>query len=146
MTIPGPRWLKLTLLASVALNLLLIGTMAGRYLHHRHEREMRQMPAVARMIQQMPEDARQGMQAAMGQRQGELRQRQQAIREQRRAVAERFAAEPFDRAAAEAAFAELRQRQQDARAIFHNGLIEAVAGMPAERRKQIAEFVGGRSR
>jgi uncharacterized membrane protein len=143
MTVSAPRWLIVVLLISVGFNLFLGGLMAARLVHAQRDRDMRMPPPVARFFDQLPDQAREGMQGAMRQRQGEMRQRQQALRAARTALGEKLAAEPYDRTAVEAAFADLRQRQVDMRAVAHGALAETAAGLPADQRKRIADFVEG---
>lgn len=134
------------LLASVGINLFLGGLMAGRILKSGGEREARMPPPMARLFEHLPEGARESMQGAMRQRQGEMRQRAQFMRAARETVAEKLAAEPYDRAAVEAALAELRQRQVDMRGVFHGALAETAAGLPPEQRRQIARIAQGERR
>lgn len=134
------------LVASVGLNLFLGGLMAARMLKSSGEREARMPAPVARLFDQLPETARESMQGAMRQRQGEMRQRVQSMRAARQSVAEKLGAEPYDRAAVEAALAELRQRQIDMRGVFHGALAETAAGLPVDQRRQIARIAQGERR
>lgn len=156
------RWRGPVLFVSLGLNLFLVGVMAGGWWHQHHGRGMRHhmmgqhmqmgrpgeiggMPmrggmAVLRdAIQQLPEADRKLFEDSMAQRRAEVQQLQQDVRTARQKVNETIRAEPFDKKAMAGALAAVRDKIMTMQARLHDGFVEAVAKLPADKRREFAE-------
>jgi len=149
------RWMSplgIALIVSLALNLLLAGWLIGRFVHERHWRpSFAGMPARPgdRMMEWMmgrdlDEASRQAVREAMGGAHAAMDQARAATREARLVAREALRAEPFDRARAEAAFAQSRERQMEAMRRIHAALIDGAEKLPAEARTKLMSGRDGR--
>ena len=149
-----PRWLTVALLVSLAVNLLVVGVIAGHLLSgQRHmwqrpdamrsETSMRDRPGemvMRRMAQAVPTEHRAAFEAAMAEHRTQLAEAGRAVRDARMKVRDAMMAEPLDRARLDAAFAELRARGQGLQAALHAAVSDAAAKLPADARTKLAEF------
>ncbi|MGD8863885.1 MAG: periplasmic heavy metal sensor [Myxococcales bacterium] len=97
------------------------GVAAGRVL--RHAERMSDDPKVAAVLEANRE---------------RVRAQRQATRAARRAVHDALLAEPFDRAALERAFAELREQRAQAQAAAHATVVELADKLGPEERRKLA--------
>jgi uncharacterized membrane protein len=138
---PIVRKLSIALAVSVALNLFGLGFLAARGFgaHHRHDgpphageelraRRMRGGHGFGPFATQLSEARREAM-----------RSHRRAIADAQRAVAAALAAEPFDRAALEAALQALRAKQAAAGEAAHAALVELAVKLDTKGRRALAE-------
>jgi len=125
------------LLVSLAANLFLVGILAGQFTHSRVD----SIPtySIRSFLAVVPEEAQETVRAAFAGREAEIAAARGDARGARGAVAEAFVAEPFDRAAAEAAFQRLRQESDDLQSAVQAAIMDAAARMPVATRQEILE-------
>lgn len=135
----GFPW-RTTLFISLALNLLVIGAVAGAYgAGVRLQRDTAQavverMPGPRAFMAALPPGARVKVRAELTRSWDQSRQLRQQAQQARRDAFDAAAAEPFDAARVRAAFARLRAADQATIAVFHDNVVAAFATMtPAER-------------
>ena len=134
------KTLAIALFASLALNLFLVGAVAGGLVvGHRvrggeHSAGLRAPPPVWRAGEVLSEDQAQAYRAAL---RGEGRAAREAMRAARTARLDAWRsleAQPFDPQAAKARLAEIRGQEADARGQIENRIVDFAAGLsPADR-------------
>lgn len=131
------------LFASVALNLLLVGAAGGAWLSGvRVEREgsagavVERLPGPRAFLRALPPETRAAMREELVQSWQQSREARQAAIQARRDAFTVVAQEPYDAAAARAAFERLRAADQAAIAIFHDDVIEAFGALTPEQRRE----------
>jgi uncharacterized membrane protein len=149
LNVRAGKWLAVALTASLAVNLFLGGIYASRWFMHSPgrmaERALgaggeRGMPAfLERMAESLPPGERAKLTAAITKHQSEIASNGAAVREARRQVRDVATAENFDRAAAEKAFGDLRERSMRFQRSLHETLIDAAADLPPSARRQMVE-------
>ncbi|MEZ5851458.1 MAG: periplasmic heavy metal sensor [Hyphomicrobiaceae bacterium] len=94
----APRWMRVTLVASLALNLLVAGLVASAIVRFRHAPlpSLYGGPSVLGFTQTLPRERRQALWAGTSELRTTLRPMRSEIREARKAVTDAMAAEPFD--------------------------------------------------
>lgn len=160
------RWRGPVLFVSLGLNLFLAGIMAGGWWQHHQGRHWRPhvmgqqmgqmgmpgrpgdaapgpmrggMAVIRQAIQQLPEADRKPFEEALAQRRAEVQQLQQDVRHARLKANDAMRAEPFDRKALADALAGVREKIMAIQARLHEGLVDAVAKLPADKRRDFAE-------
>lgn len=156
------RWRGPVLFVSLGVNLFLIGVMAGGWWHQHHGRGWRHhgmgqhmqmgrpgqmggapmrggMAVLRDAIQQLPESERKLFEEAMAARRAEAQQLQTDIRQARMKVNDAIRAEPFDRKTMADALAVVRDKITTMQAKLHEGFVDAVAKLPADKRRDFAE-------
>jgi uncharacterized membrane protein len=131
------KWLLAGLGASLLINGLLAALLLvhpGR--HHHHDGPDLRM---GRMGEHLSPAARAVIEETLEARRATLRREFQAMRAAREEVGEALRAEPFDRAALEAAFVRVRGRQDAIRATIQEGFAEAASKLPREERIKLAQ-------
>ncbi len=136
------RWLLVGFVASLVLNMLLIGIVAGARLHHgggldskgRHWEFMRSLPEARR------EELRKEMDALRA----ELRTKRENIRGLRQAARDLIAKEPFDRAAVTSAIAAVSKARAEARGVAAERFVDLLSRMTAEERQAFIKLRGDR--
>jgi uncharacterized membrane protein len=146
----GSRTRRRLLIASIVLNVFLIGAIgAGVAARHglifdgdrgRPPRAF-DLPSPRKIRAVLPEDSRPVAEAMFAAHRDEMRGRIRALFEARRQVAAAMRAEPFDRVALDAAFAELRTRQDDVATAAQGIIADLAAELDAESRGRIAELL-----
>ncbi|HYM31198.1 MAG TPA: periplasmic heavy metal sensor [Candidatus Cybelea sp.] len=129
---PG-RALRIGLIASLVVNLLLVGLIAGHMLRGPWFGREGGLP-IERVTGPMPPDVRETVRATLRELRPHIRDKIKAVREAREQVHDAFVASPFDAEKLKAAFANLREKtlavQQDVQA----AIADAIAKMPPEKR------------
>ncbi len=144
------RWVLPALFVSLGLNLFVGGVLAGRYLAPEPPETpvAARLPAhtdrpvralIKRMAARLPADERAAFVEIVSQHREALVAAGAAIRDARRKVHKAMAAEPFDRAPLDAAFAELRASSDEFRQTMHEAIADGVQGLPADARRHLAE-------
>ena len=140
-----PSLVRWVLLASLALNVVLGAALALPWLASDHDRPRHarthgrdHMPSPRHVRRVLGEDRADVVEAVMKRHRPDIRATFPPLREARRAAHAAIAADPFDGAALERAFADLRARDADSKAAIQAMLVELMAQLtPAERRKVI---------
>jgi uncharacterized membrane protein len=133
------------LFVSVAVNLLVIGGIAGalasgvRVQRDNPEAIVARMPGPRAFMAALPAETRVKVRAELVNSWVETREARAAAREARRAAFVAAATEPFDAERVKAAFAQLRAADQAAIGVFHDNMIDAFAALSPEERAAALE-------
>lgn len=137
---------RTALLVSAGLNLLLIGGAAGAYVSgvrlqrpEAPQATVERMPGPRAFIQALPEPTRTKVREDLASSWVESRQRREAAVQARRDAFAVMATEPYNAANVKAAFARLRQSDQDAIAVFHDNIADVLATLSPEERREAME-------
>jgi uncharacterized membrane protein len=137
MTIRGP--FAVTLLAllfvSLAANLVVAGFTVARIAGPRPGGEIERIVALG--IRAFPAEIRRDISEGVRGQRDELRARVDAIQEARQRMFEAMRAEPFDRNALDAAFADVRTKTNDVQAIGQSIVAAAIANASPQVRARI---------
>ena len=147
------RWLTIVAVVSLAINLLIAGVVAGHLLSGRHhigrEPEMmrgdNRMPdrpgeaVIQRMTAAVPAENRAVFMAVIAEHRQQIADAGRQVRDARIKVRDAMAADPFDRAKLDQAFAELRERSQQLQASLHATVSDAASKLPPEARARLAD-------
>lgn len=136
---------RTALFISVALNLLVIGGVAGAWgAGVRLQREgdsrtvVERMPGARAFLRALPPETRAVMREEMAASWDESRTARRAALQARRDAFTAAATEPYDAALVRSAFERLRAADQTAIAVFHDNIIEGFAALtPAQRREAL---------
>jgi uncharacterized membrane protein len=136
--------LKYGLIASLALNLAIIGALAGNMLGHGRHPPPRSghgedfgMMGLTRVL---PEDRRKEMRKMLRADRENLRPLMDEVRSARRAAADKLAAEPFERAALEAAIATVAEKERALRQSAVSAFIGHAETLKPEERVKLADW------
>ncbi|MBX9861568.1 MAG: periplasmic heavy metal sensor [Hyphomicrobium sp.] len=142
---PGKRRLKYALIASLALNLLILGAVAGTMLGHRQH-----MPrggpgggedfGMMGLTRVLPDERRKEMRKLLREDRASLRPLMDDVRTARRAAADKLAAEPFDRAALDAAISSVAEKERTLRQTAVKAFLGHVETLKPDERAKLAEF------
>lgn len=133
------------LFVSLAVNLLMIGAVAGaviagvRVQRENPEALVARMPGVRAFIAATPAEARSAVRRELVRSWQESRDARQSAIQARREAFAATTAEPFDAERVRAAFARLREADQAAIGVFHNNMIDAFATLTPEQRQSTIE-------
>lgn len=146
-------WLLIALFVSLVLNLFLGGIVAGRIASgspiggpgrawsggsDHGEGPARQF--MQRMAASLPSEYRPSFEAVVAKHRPNVSQAGSRVREARAKVREAMLKEPFERAALEAAFADLRTRSDALQAALHAAIVEGAADLPPDARQRLADW------
>lgn len=142
------RRARALLLASLAVNLILATWFVlhqpwrhGADRHGMHHAPVPQLIDLRGFRHVLPEQRRDVVDAVFATRRAALRERLRALFEARRDVREAMRAEPFDRAALDAAFGNLRRAEGEAAQQAQDTLGDVLQQLTPEERRQFAELV-----
>lgn len=142
----GRRWLRIALIASLAVNLLLLGAIGTRWIgherDHRHERgsEARRLPIGLNLYARaMDDEARAALEAAVAAQRDTFDTRRAGVRSQMEGLMTAIVADPFDPQQMAAALATQRAAMGDYIGHAHGLLVEQVSEMNADSRQNFAE-------
>jgi len=130
------------LFVSVALNLLVVGAVAGawgagvRVQREVGEAVVARMPGPRAFLAALPPDTRAIMRRELADSWTESRELRRAALEARRDAFVAASTEPYDAEQVRAAFARLREADQRAIAVFHDNVVDAFARLTPEQRRQ----------
>jgi uncharacterized membrane protein len=137
---PRRRPLGWALIASLALNLFFVGLIGSTLWRWHDRRDMASGFAGAGwMMPMLPEELRKQLRERMQEHRLDLRERGLEVRQARLAVIRALAAEPYDRAAADRAFADLRQKLARVQEVMHGTIVAAGADLTSEQRKALID-------
>ena len=137
MIIRGPFAITLFVALGLSLtaNFVVAGFVVARFAAPRPGGQIERIVAIG--IRAFPEEMRSKIQQRARQDRDLFRQRYDALREARREMFEAMRREPFDRAALDAAFAEVRNRTNELQTVGQNLVAGALAEAPPETRHRI---------
>lgn len=151
------RYLGLALLASLGVNLFLVGILAGDWVRGR-ALATREPPAattdarggdtiargaVQRLLAAVPEAQRPEVERRLGAHRRDIQRANQQLREARERVQRVASADTLDRAELERAYAEQRERAAAVQKAIQVAAIDAIADLPPETRRAIVAAVLG---
>jgi uncharacterized membrane protein len=149
LNVRAGKWLAIGLTASLAINLFLAGVYASHWYMHSRGRPVERPamsdnnrgipPFLDRMAEALPSGDRAKFTDTVSKHQPEISRIGASVREARRQARAAMMAENFDRAAAEKAFGELRDRNVRFQQSLHETLMDAAATLPAPARRQMIE-------
>jgi uncharacterized membrane protein len=137
MTIRGPFAFVIVgvLVLSLAANFLVLGFAAARY--HNFDEGAAIERIVSLGTRAFPRELRRQIGDALGQHRGELRGALRDVQEARRHMLEVMAADPFDRAALDAAFADVRAKTDTLQRLGQELVGDVVAEATPDERSEI---------
>ncbi len=137
MTIRGPFAITLLVLlfVSLAANVVVAGFTIARIAGPRPGGEIERIVALG--IRAFPPEIQRDINRQVRDQRAALRARIDAVQNARQRMFEAMRAQPFDRAALEAAFADVRTATNDVQAIGQNIVADAVAHAPPDVRRHI---------
>lgn len=133
------------LFVSVAVNLLVIGAVAGavgagvRFERNSAEAVVTRIPSMRAFVAALPPEARPEVGRQLGESWRETRDLRRAAGQARRDVFEAVAAEPYDIERVRRALAAMRAADQAVVGVFHDRMADVFAGMTAEQRRDVLE-------
>ena len=137
------------LFVSVALNLLIVGAVAGGWSAGvRLERKdddravVSRLPGPGAFLGALPTELRESMRDDLATTWTESREVRQAAAQARRDAFDAAAREPYDAARVRAAFERLRAADQAAIGVFQNSVIDGLAEMTPEQRREALQALG----
>jgi len=144
----APRWMKIALVVSVALNLLALGVVARAAYHLRHqigttEPDSRGFQA---FVGRLPADRRDEVRALIEPRRGEVRELRRSLREARDTVRDLFVAETFDTAAFRAAHTRMIEVEARLREKSQSIFPDIAEKLGVEDRRRLADWRERRER
>jgi len=143
------KWVLLALFLSLGLNLFVAGIVVAHRFHRPPHEFADQRPPnersgmhafVDRMAATLPDADRERFLSVIAGYKPEMAAAEKQLRDARQKVRDAVAADPFDRTALEAAFGDVRARMQDMQKVMHGALADAVSRLPADARKNLAEW------
>ena len=137
------RWRSILLIVSLALNLFLVGLLAGgRLADWRHPDPVAGgvfgPGAVSRLMRELPESVRVDARQLFIERRPEIRRRMRALGDARRDAYHALTAEPFDQQAFADAMAVVRERTLNLQESVQAVLIDLSDDLDAETRERLA--------
>lgn len=141
----GSRRLKYALIASLALNLLILGAVAGTMYgfgkHGRHFGHPRGEDfGLMGLTRHLPEERRKELRKELREDRVKLRPLVEEMRAARRAAADKLAAEPFDRAALESAIATASDKERTLRQEAVGIFLAHAEKLTVDERSKLAEW------
>jgi uncharacterized membrane protein len=132
------RWLVWGLVVSVAFNLFLAG-FVGTRLWQERQNDVPLGP-LARVMHHLPRETREQVRDKVDAVRPQLREAARELRQARGRAMNALTAEPFDRAAADTAFADVRRRSERMSAIYQSAMIEAAIGLGPDARRSLHDM------
>jgi uncharacterized membrane protein len=134
----APRWLLVTLLASLALNLVVIGVVGGamwRFRDHRHVAGNAITPNLLGYASTLPPERRRALWAITAEERGRVRPFRREIRMAREETIKAFIAEPFDKQRFLAAQERQAETEHQAREAVRHLYAKLAEALTAEERR-----------
>lgn len=137
MTIRGPLLaiLGVILFLSLAANLVIAGFAGARMFGPRPGGDIERIVAIG--VRAFPPEIQREIEAGSRLKRGEMRTRLDAVQAARRQMFVAMRAEPFDSAALDAAYADLRSKTSDLQQVGQSIVFDAIAKASPEVRKRI---------
>ena len=137
MTLRGPLAIALiaALVLSVAINLTVAGFVFSRFAGPRPGGEVERIVAMG--IRAFPKEIQQAIAEGSKAKRDELKAKLDLVQEARRKMFDAMRADPFDPAALDAAYADVRAKTSDLQTAGQAIVTDAIAKAPADVRKRI---------
>lgn len=138
-----PNWLWAGLIVSVALNLLVAGTMASAWWTVSEEAWPTRgglSRNVVSFVRSLPAERREVLRGPIDKVRQQIGPLRRAVYRQRQAVVRLVGAEPFDRARFEVETAKLVKAEMELRQAAHGPIAEVLALLTADERRQLASW------
>jgi len=136
----SPRWMRIALIVSVALNMLVIGFAAGAAWKFRHH-GWRHTAAIDRFIDAQPEAMRSDIRSQWQKARQTRRELRQRMRVQRLRVRDSLTRDPFDRPAYEHARSQALKTLSQMRASRLDALANIAERLPAAQRRAFVDML-----
>ena len=141
------KWLIGLLVVSVAVNLALVGFLAGRMSSgFRPPIGMEMAIGIPRLLRELPDDRRQEILSASSFDRRQLRPALRAVRTAQQDIDKALVVEPFDPTELEQAFERFRETLDQTQLQSHRSMIEVVSKLTAEERSLLAKSLRQRPR
>lgn len=124
------------LVVSLLINLFIAGFVLTRWAFWEHEPWLGRIYAIA-AVGHPPQVIREKMDVELRADDGSIRGAIDSVRDARREVRSAMRADPFDAAALDKAYADLRARSTDLQTAVHRATARAIAASPTEERAKI---------
>lgn len=138
------RWLKPLLIASLALNLLVIGGMASAMWRHHHGRGPFGGPrgdhSLMGFVRELPSERQQAVRADIEAARETVKPMRQEIRDAWSAANTALTLEPFDKAKVKEAAAKLLAAEAKFKSAISDALIDTAEKLSPEERKKLQEW------
>lgn len=135
----GPRWMKLALAVSVALNLAVAGLAAGAWLREGPRRGMPHDMSFGPFTEALNDVDRRELRRAFAERLPGFREARQEIRTDLETLLATLRADPFDQTAAEDALAAIARRAGDRLDLGRDLIAGRIVAMSATERRAFAD-------
>ena len=137
----SPRWMRIALVASVALNMLILGFVGGMAWKFRHHggRDGHRNSAIERFIASQPQEIQSAIRSSWREAREKRRELRKRLGDGRERMSAVLTADPFDRAAYEQARADSLAALSELRAARLDALADSAARLPASERKAFME-------
>jgi uncharacterized membrane protein len=132
-----PRWLYAALVASLAVNLIVLGSAAGAFWHHRHERGE---SGLSGFVRDLPADRRGPLRDFLMAEREKLKPMREEMRKAWRDSNEVLGQEPFDKDKLKAAMARMHDAEAKIRATIGEAVVETAAKMTHEEREAMQKW------
>ena len=140
---PAPRWMVVALLASLALNLVVLGATAASVWRHRVSEfggARHVVPTLLGFASTLPEERRKELWARIDDQRRVVRPLRRDLREAREEWLKVLTADEFDAERYQAAHAQLLVVDQKAREAVYKLYAEVAAGLTSEERRQFKHW------
>lgn len=127
-----PRWVYPALVASLAVNLAVLGSMAGAFWHHRHERYA---GGLSGFVRHLPEERRTLLRDFLMVEREKLKPLREEMRNAWRESNDVLGQEPFDKDKLQAAMARMNDAEARIRATISDAVVETASRMMPEDRQ-----------
>jgi uncharacterized membrane protein len=140
----APRWLWVVLILSLALNLLVIGIVAGSWWRHGGPRDHRDRiftGAIERLMKDLPEAKRQHARDLLERHRQAVSPIRGELREARKNAKEAVLTEPYDEAKVKAALARFREIRLSQHQSMHDMMLGLLKDLTLKERKQLLDHI-----
>jgi uncharacterized membrane protein len=136
---PGPRWMKIALVISVALNLAVAGLVLGAWLGDGPRKGMPRDMSFGPFSEALSDADRRALRKGLMDRMGEFRSSREAARADFEALLVALRADPFDAVAMTTALTAIETRNAERLALGRNLIATRIAEMTPEERQAFAD-------
>jgi uncharacterized membrane protein len=143
------RWIWIALVASLAINLLVLGAVGGSMWVFRHGEHGHGGPAmgsnhIKRFIRSLPKARQADVRRVLGDARRGARPQWREVRQARRAALKELEREPFDRGAYASALTQVHVTERRARAGINKAFVDLAAALTPEERRAFVKWVRDR--
>lgn len=134
------RWIKITLVVSLAINLVLIGAIVGR-ISAGSDSTRPFPPHLGWVLRSLDSEKRQQLKPKLREQARDTRQARQQLRETQQAVTQLLLEDPLDEAALKAKLETLRSLSAKSQQDMHTALLGIMGQLSAAEREQAVQFL-----